>query len=87
MLEAGLSPASCPPPELLVIFITLLRADLTMVPVTLGTMMAIGVLAGGAARPFPGALAGSILAAMLLGVVSWWWFRALRRARARVVTA
>ena len=68
----------------LVIFITLLRADLTMVPVTLGTMMAIGVLADGAARPFPGALAGSILAAMLLGVVSWWWFRALRRARARV---
>ena len=71
----------------LVIFITLLRADLTMVPVTLGTMMAIGVLAGGAARPFPGALAGSIVAAMLLGVVSWSWFRALRRARARVVTA
>ncbi len=68
----------------LVIFITLLRADLTMVPVTLGTMMAIGVLAGGAARPFPGALAGSILGAMLLGVVSWWWFRALRRARARM---
>jgi len=69
---------------LLAAFVTLLRADLTMVPLTLGTMMAIGVLAGGAQRPFPGALAGSILAAIVLGVVSWWWFRALRRARAGV---
>jgi hypothetical protein len=50
-------------------------------------MMAIGVLAGGAGRPFPGALAGSILAAVLLATVSWWWFRALRRARARAATA
>jgi len=69
---------------MLAAFVTLLRADLTMVPLTLGTMMAIGVLAGGAQRPFPGALAGSILAAIVLGVVSWWWFRALRRARAGV---
>jgi hypothetical protein len=66
---------------LLVAFVTLLRADLTMVPVALGTMMAIGVLASGADRPFPGALAGSILGAILLAAVSWWWFRALRRAR------
>jgi hypothetical protein len=69
---------------LLVAFVTLLRADLTMVPVALGTMMAIGVLAGGAGRPFPGALAGSILGAILLAALSWWWFRALRRARARI---
>ena len=66
------------------VYVTLLRADLTMVPVALGTMMTLGVLAGGAERPFPGALAGSILAAILLAAISWMWFRALRRARARV---
>jgi len=67
---------------LLVAYAVLLRADLTMVPIGLGTMMAIAALARGAQRPFPGALPGSIVAAVLIGLVAWWWFRALRRARA-----
>ena len=69
---------------LVIVYVTLLRADLTMLPVTLGTMMAAGVLAGGAERPFPGALAGLILGAVVLADLAWGWFGALRRARAQV---
>ena len=50
---------------LLAAYTTLLRADLTMVPIALGTMMAIGALTRGAQRPFPGALPGAIVAALV----------------------
>jgi membrane protease YdiL (CAAX protease family) len=61
-------------------YATLLRFDITLVPVALGTMMAVGTISRGAQRPFPGALPGSIVAALLIAVLAWWWFRALRRA-------
>lgn len=67
--------------SLLVVYVTLLRADLTMTPLALGTMMAVGAIAAGVQRPFQGAFAGSILAAVIVLVVSWWWFGALRRTR------
>jgi Type II CAAX prenyl endopeptidase Rce1-like len=70
---------------LLLVYSTLLRADLTIVPVALGTMLAIGSLARGMGRAFPGALPASILAAALIAGIAWWWFHALRRARARAV--
>jgi len=57
----------------------LLRFDLTLIPVALGTLIAIGVLGRGLERAFPGALPGSVAAAALVVVVSLWWFRALRR--------
>jgi hypothetical protein len=66
-----------------VAYVTVLRADLSMVPIGLGTMMAVSSLARGIPRPFPGALAASLCAAALILAVSWLWFRALRRARAR----
>jgi hypothetical protein len=66
---------------LVIVYVTLLRADLTMVPIALGTMMAVDAIAAGAERPFAGALAGSIVASLIVAAVSWWWFRALRRAR------
>jgi hypothetical protein len=65
----------------------LLRADLTITPIALGTMMAIGALVRGAQRPFPGAIAGSILAAAALALVAWFWFRALRRPRGATAPA
>ena len=61
---------------------TVLRGDLTMIPIALGTMMAIGALMRGAQRPFPGALPGAIAAAVLTALLAWWLFRALRRWRA-----
>ena len=64
---------------LLAAYATLVRADLTMIPIALGTMMAIGVLMRGAERAFPGALPGALAAALLTAVLAWWLFRALRR--------
>jgi Mg2+/citrate symporter len=71
---------------LLIAYTTLLRADLTMIPIGLGTMMAIAALARGAKQPFPGALPGSIAAVVVIAAVAWWLFRALRRWRARTVS-
>jgi hypothetical protein len=55
------------------------RFDLTMVPLALGAMTALGVLVRGAQRPFPGALIGSIVAAIVVALAAWWVFKLLRR--------
>jgi hypothetical protein len=62
---------------------TLLRFDITLVPMALGTMMAVSSVARGVQRPFPGALPGSILAAILIGSLAYWWLKALRSFRPR----
>lgn len=67
---------------LVVAYATALRADLTMVPIVLGTMAVAGVIGRGLLRPFPGALPGALAGAILLSLVAWWVFRTLRRARA-----
>jgi hypothetical protein len=66
---------------LLIAYVTLLRADVTMTPLVLATMGVASMLIRGAAQPFAGALTGSILGAILTALVGWWWFRALRRHR------
>jgi hypothetical protein len=63
-------------------YASLIRADVTIVPIALGTMMVIGLLVRGAQRPFPGALAGAIAGAAIVAAVSWWVFNTLRRWRA-----
>ena len=50
----------------------------------LATMIAIGALGQGVQRAYAGALAGSMIAALLAAGVGWWWFNALRRARERL---
>jgi hypothetical protein len=72
---------------LLALYAWLLRADLTLTVPALAVMAALGAIAQGLARPFPGALAGSIIAAVLVAAMAWWWFRALRRGRARAAGA
>jgi hypothetical protein len=70
---------------LVVAYATLLRFDLTLVPIALGTMMAVGALVQGASRPFPGALPGGILAAILTALLAYWWLKALRFFRLKEV--
>jgi membrane protease YdiL (CAAX protease family) len=62
-------------------YVTLLRYDLTLTALALAVMIAIGTIARGAQRPFPGALSGALVAAVVVGVIGWWWFRLLRNAR------
>jgi len=66
---------------LMVAYATLLRFDITLVPVALGTMTAVGALAHGVQRPFPGALPGAIVAAILIALLAYWWLKALRSFR------
>jgi hypothetical protein len=68
-------------------YIGLLRADLTMLPVVLATMTALAVLLRGSTRAFEGALAGSLLGAVLSAAVGWWWFCLLRRSRDHAAAA
>ena len=72
---------------LVVAYATLLRFDLTMVPLALGVMTAVGTLVRGAQRPYPGGLMGAFVGAILVAGLSWRLFGALRRARARVSDA
>ncbi len=60
-------------------YATLVRFDLTMVPLMLATMIAAGAVLRGIGRPYPGALAGSVCGALLAMAVGWWWFRTLRK--------
>jgi hypothetical protein len=63
---------------LAILYVGLLRFDITLVPLALAVMGAIGVLARGAERAYPGAVAGSVLAAAALLGLGWLWFRLLR---------
>ena len=58
-----------------------------MVPLALGTMTALSTLVRGAERAYPGALVGAFAGAALSWALGWWWFTALRRARARAALA
>ena len=68
---------------LILSYVTVLRFDLSMVPLAAGTMTAAGAIARGAERAYPGALAGAAAGALLAFALGWWWFTAFRRARAR----
>ena len=68
---------------LILTYVTVLRFDLSMVPLAVGTMTAAGALARGVGRAYPGALAGAVVGALAALAIGWWWFSALRKARAR----
>jgi hypothetical protein len=72
---------------LILAYVTVLRFDLSMVPLAVGTMTAVGALARGAGRPYPGALTGSVIGAAVGFALGWWCFAAVRKARARTVAA
>jgi hypothetical protein len=67
---------------LLAAYTTLLRFDLTMLPVALGVMTGVRVLARAAERPYPGAIAGGIGGVLLVTALAALWFGILRRTPA-----
>ena len=44
-------------------------------------MTTAGTLREGWSRAFPGALAGAIVAVVVMWAVGYWWFKALRESR------
>jgi MFS family permease len=57
-----------------------LRSDMTLVPLAVGTMAVLSAAREGAFRAFPGAAAGAALAVVLTTLVTWWWWAECRRA-------
>jgi hypothetical protein len=70
---------------LVIVYVMLLRFDITLVPLALGTMGAVGALARGVQRAFPGAIVTALLGAIVIAAIAWVWFRALRRAVTPVI--
>jgi hypothetical protein len=64
---------------LVIVYVLLVRMDLSMTALTLGAAAALGALAQGAHRPFPGALAASLVAAILMAGLAYLWFKTLRK--------
>ena len=60
---------------LLAAYVLVFRWDLSPLPLSVAVVVALGALAEGLARPYPGALAGSIIAAALVMVLAWRGFR------------
>ena len=67
--------------SVVVLYVGLLRFDITLVPLALAVSAAIGAIARGAERAFPGALIGNVLAAATLLLLGLFWFRTLRTSR------
>jgi len=70
---------------LVVAYVTLLRFDLTLVPLALGVMIGAGAIARGMQGPFPGAIIGALAGLVVIGAMAWLWFRALRRVAAPAI--
>ena len=63
---------------LVAIYVAVLRHDVSVVPFGVAVMTLAGTLREGWLRPYHAALPGAIVAALGIGVVAYWWFRALR---------
>jgi hypothetical protein len=60
---------------LLAAYVFVFRWDLSPLPLSVAVVVALGALAEGLTRPYPGALAGSMLAAALVVALAWRGFR------------
>ena len=56
----------------------LIRRDLAAVPIIVATTICWSVMAN-LGQPYPGALIGHRVAALIVGVMAWIWFNALRK--------
>jgi hypothetical protein len=82
-VSGWLAAAALTASALVIVYVALLRIDLSMTPLALGTAASLGALTRGAHRPFPGALPGALVAAILMSALAWVWFRALRKTQTK----
>ncbi len=68
---------------LLAIYVFALRQDLTVVPLVTGAMVIPGLLSASFQRQYSGAVASSVIAALSVAALAWWWFKTLRTIAAR----
>jgi hypothetical protein len=69
---------------LIVAYISVLRFDLSMLPIAVGTMTAAGGLGRAMERAYPGAVAGALAGIVVALITGWWLFGAVRAARAHM---
>jgi hypothetical protein len=67
---------------LAVVYVSVLRHDVSVVPFAVAAMTAAGTLREGWLRAYPGALGGAIAAVVAMCVVAYWLYRALNAPRA-----
>jgi hypothetical protein len=60
-------------------YVVALRHDVRIAPIAAAVMTMAGTLHEGAARAYPGALGGAIIAAVAMAAVAYAWFRVLTR--------
>src|SRR5207245_11221841 len=65
---------------LVAMYIGVLRHDVSALPFGVAVMTLTGTLAEGWARPYPGALAGAIVAVVTVWAGAYWWFAPLRQS-------
>lgn len=64
---------------MLAAYVFVVRFHMTVVPLAVATMVILGQLPESANNAYPGAASGSLLGAVIIAVISWWWFSELRR--------
>jgi hypothetical protein len=65
----------------LLTYLFVLRFQLAFIPIFTGTMAILNVLKQGMMNDYPAAITGAILAIILLGLLSYYWYRKLAKKK------
>jgi hypothetical protein len=68
-------------------FVVALRHDIRIVPVAATVIATAATLRDGWSRSYPGALAGAIVATVMMAIAAYAWFRALTAVPEETFTA
>lgn len=62
------------------VYVFVLRHDVSVVPLAVAVMTIAGTAREGSLAAYPGALAGAMAGVILMSIVAFVWFRALRKS-------
>jgi hypothetical protein len=63
---------------LLIAYLLVFRQDTALLVLTTATLSVLATLRDGFQHPYPAALAGAFIAAILIGIAGWTWYRSCR---------